>query len=232
MKTDNIELDGGPAFPSIASEFDGIDSNGIERWGNGPQGGMSLRDYFAAAATETDIQAIMTNTQLCGCTRLQARFWHADQMLIARAAFPKLNTGTAQSNESLIQRVAELERWLDYIAAPNDPNRKELLNHAEARAESLQSQLDRYTRISESGESLGGELEEREMRIALQSQLAAAQEDARRYRWLREQHWNESDMVVVRHPENSLKPGFDCPSGHRLDEIIDSAIDAAQGDPS
>ena len=43
-------------------------------------------------------------------------------------------------------------------------------------ADSLQSQLDRYTRLSEIGESLGGELEEREKRIELQSQLAAAQE--------------------------------------------------------
>jgi hypothetical protein len=42
--------DGGPAFPSIAPEFDGIDSNGVERWSSGPSGGMGLRDHFAGQA--------------------------------------------------------------------------------------------------------------------------------------------------------------------------------------
>jgi len=48
--------------------------------------------------------------------------------------------------------------------------------------------------------------------------------DAARYRWLREQHWNEADMAVVCEPKKSVKLGFDCPSGERLDEAIDSAI--------
>ena len=48
--------------------------------------------------------------------------------------------------------------------------------------------------------------------------------DAARYRWLREQYWNEADMAVVCDPKKSVKLGFDCPSGKRLDEAIDSAI--------
>ena len=52
--------------------------------------------------------------------------------------------------------------------------------------------------------------------------------DATRYRWLREQHWNEADMAVVCHPKKSVKLGFDCPSGQRLDEAIDAAMSTAQ----
>ena len=46
----DVTKDGGPAFPSIAPEFGGLDSEGGERWENAPHGGMSLRDYFAAKA--------------------------------------------------------------------------------------------------------------------------------------------------------------------------------------
>ncbi|MGB8422244.1 DUF7446 family protein [Paraburkholderia sp.] len=52
--------------------------------------------------------------------------------------------------------------------------------------------------------------------------------DAARYRWLREQHWNEADMAVVCHPKKSVKLGFDCPSGQRLDEAIDVGMTTAQ----
>lgn len=48
--------------------------------------------------------------------------------------------------------------------------------------------------------------------------------DAERYRWLRDQHWNEADMAVVCHPKKSVKLGFDCPSGERLDESVDAAM--------
>jgi hypothetical protein len=51
--------------------------------------------------------------------------------------------------------------------------------------------------------------------------------DAQRYRWLRAQHWNESNMAVVCDPKKSVKLGYDCPSGERLDEIIDASIAAS-----
>jgi hypothetical protein len=57
------------------------------------------------------------------------------------------------------------------------------------------------------------------------AEVRALREDAERYRWLRAQHWNESDLAVVRHPKQSVRLGFDCPSAERLD----SAIDAARG---
>ena len=53
--------------------------------------------------------------------------------------------------------------------------------------------------------------------------------DAERYRWLREQHWNEADMAVVCYPKKSVKLGFDCPSGQRLDEALDAAITKGEG---
>lgn len=50
--------------------------------------------------------------------------------------------------------------------------------------------------------------------------------DAERYRWLREQHWHDADLCVVRHPKKSVKLGYDCPSGEHLDKTIDAAIAA------
>lgn len=60
-------------------------------------------------------------------------------------------------------------------------------------------------------------------RKILLDRIEALELDADRYRWLREQHWNEADIAVVCHPKQSVKLGSDCPSGQRLDEIVDSA---------
>lgn len=48
--------------------------------------------------------------------------------------------------------------------------------------------------------------------------------NARRYEWLREQRWNESNIAVVCDPKSAVKLGYDCPSGKRLDVIIDEAM--------
>ncbi|MEE9869415.1 MAG: hypothetical protein PBV86_01420 [Delftia lacustris] len=45
---------------------------------------------------------------------------------------------------------------------------------------------------------------------------------AERYRWLREQNWHDSSLCVVRRPRQAIKPGYDCPSGERLDEFCDA----------
>ena len=47
-------------------------------------------------------------------------------------------------------------------------------------------------------------------------------EDAARYRFLRSCDWFDSAICVVAFPKKSVKLGSDCPSGVRLDEIIDS----------
>ena|SRR5258708_3374605 len=68
----------------------------------------------------------------------------------------------------------------------------------------------------------------------LTAEIDGLKRDAERYRWLREQHWNEADIAVVCYPKKSVKLGFDCPSGQRLDEAIDAAIAAlsqSKGEP-
>ncbi|MFM0405250.1 hypothetical protein [Paraburkholderia dipogonis] len=52
--------------------------------------------------------------------------------------------------------------------------------------------------------------------------------DAARYRWLRQQHWNEADMFVVAGSKSQVRLGADCPSLVRLDDVIDAAIATAQ----
>jgi hypothetical protein len=52
--------------------------------------------------------------------------------------------------------------------------------------------------------------------------------DAERYRWLREQFWNESELCLVRYPKDAVKLGYDCPSLDRLDYAIDAAIAASK----
>lgn len=48
--------------------------------------------------------------------------------------------------------------------------------------------------------------------------------DALRYRWLREQHWSESEVAVILDPKVNVKLGTDCPSGERLDNMIDAKL--------
>lgn len=45
--------------------------------------------------------------------------------------------------------------------------------------------------------------------------------DARRYRTLRQMHWNDGPLAVVANPKASVKLGADCPSGERLDQMLD-----------
>ena len=69
MSKDN----GGPAFPTVYANLEG--HNGTT--------GISLRDYFAAKASEEDIQRYMEYDGLM--TRQCARYMHADAMLAERA---------------------------------------------------------------------------------------------------------------------------------------------------
>lgn len=50
--------------------------------------------------------------------------------------------------------------------------------------------------------------------------------DAARYRWLRTQHWTDSEYVVTR--VSNLRPGMQIYSGENLDSIVDSAVSANQ----
>ena len=48
--------------------------------------------------------------------------------------------------------------------------------------------------------------------------------NADRYRWLREQHWNDSKFAVVSNPKTAVNLGSICPSRELLDAAIDAAI--------
>ena len=56
------------------------------------------------------------------------------------------------------------------------------------------------------------------------AEAEALRQDAERYRWLRAQHWSDSPLAVVADPRNAVKPGRDCPSSARLDELIDAEM--------
>lgn len=78
------------------------------------------------------------------------------------------------------------------------------------------------------GDGVLGPVEDFEALAAERDQLKtendALRKDADRYRWLRGQYWNESEIAVVCHPKKAVKLGFDCPSEERLDCAIDAAM--------
>jgi hypothetical protein len=45
-----------------------------------------------------------------------------------------------------------------------------------------------------------------------------------RYRWLRAQHWDTSQLCVVAKPKAAVKLGHCCPSGEYLDIAVDDAM--------
>jgi hypothetical protein len=49
-------------------------------------------------------------------------------------------------------------------------------------------------------------------------------QDAERYRWLRQQHWDEADMFVIAGSKSQVRLGTDCPTLVRLDDAIDAAL--------
>lgn len=65
-----------------------------------------------------------------------------------------------------------------------------------------------------------------------EDEIARLRADAERYRWLRAQHWESSSLGVVRDPKESVKLGYDVPSGDRLDMAIDEAMKQGAGEES
>ncbi|HEN8732024.1 hypothetical protein RDI61_14115 [Pseudomonas plecoglossicida] len=58
----------------------------------------------------------------------------------------------------------------------------------------------------------------------LKAENEALRKDAKRYRFLRNQHWPVAELAVVCNPKVSVKLGHDCPSGDRLDQQVDGAM--------
>lgn len=48
------------------------------------------------------------------------------------------------------------------------------------------------------------------------------QKDAERYRKLRAMDWFDGPFAVVTLPKEAVRPGTDCPSRERLDELLDA----------
>lgn len=65
-------------------------------------------------------------------------------------------------------------------------------------------------------------------RNALRAKVERLRKDSTRYRWLREQQWDRSEICAVMHPKLAVKLGYDCPSLDRLDAAIDGAMEAGQ----
>lgn len=61
------------------------------------------------------------------------------------------------------------------------------------------------------------------------SVVGGLRKDAKRYRFLRNQHWPVAYLAVVVNPKVSVKLGHDCPSGERLDEQVDGAMKRETG---
>lgn len=48
--------------------------------------------------------------------------------------------------------------------------------------------------------------------------------NSKRYELLRTKDWFESDYCVVMYPKQAVRPGNDCPSHSRLDELLDKEL--------
>lgn len=71
--------------------------------------------------------------------------------------------------------------------------------------------------------AMGDELSRRQFYGRVQEaidRLKKAEVDAKRYQWLRAQHWNDNTLCVVARPKEAVKLGFSCPSGELLDDAI------------
>lgn len=52
----------------------------------------------------------------------------------------------------------------------------------------------------------------------------AVERNAKRYEWLRAQHWSDAPLCVVADPKNSVKLARTCPFGDQLDAAIDKEM--------
>jgi hypothetical protein len=60
--------------------------------------------------------------------------------------------------------------------------------------------------------------------LALIAENEGLRKDAERYRTLREMHWFDGPLAVVRNPKDQVKLGSFCPSRENLDAEVDAAM--------
>lgn len=114
----------------------------------------------------------------------------------------------------LIERLLKLEK-----AYPDMATTKDLLKDTDPAvlADKMQPLIEQLIR---------NELEEcvSATETAVQPPSDDDKRDAQRYRWLREQHWSDNVVGIVRHPGEVLKLGTVCYSDASLDRLIDEAL--------
>ncbi|PNG11892.1 ead/Ea22-like family protein [Stutzerimonas stutzeri] len=131
---------------------------------------------------------------------------------------------------SLIAEVEGLERWkkeavdvmspvLDYaeglkVAKPGQSVTQALIaDHKRLHAEH-QFELERHRTTWTQLDQAKREIEQLKVNAA-------------RYEWLRLADWWRHPICVIRNPKEQAKLGSDCPSGERLDEAVDAAMQEA-----
>ena len=131
------------------------------------------------------------------------------------------------SDKFIVKTNDDVNEWMDefYVDGRNAPFNLHCLW-------AWQEQERRYSAIITELESLKDQLEcadeqvvflEKQVKNLMRESLSL-KKDAARYRWLRKQNWFDSDIAVVRSPNESIKIGYDCPSTERLDDYIDNEM--------
>jgi hypothetical protein len=91
-----------------------------------------------------------------------------------------------------------------------------------AEIERLEKFEDWFVRLDQVEQTLSASFKAE--RDQLKAENEALRKDAKRYRFLRNQHWPVAELAVVCNPKVSVKLGHDCPSGDRLDQQVDGAM--------
>ena len=120
----------------------------------------------------------------------------------------------------LVQLTAPLHIWLqvgDDLAHLSEPFTQNTEEYATWSADAATLVSVPYVRADEC-EMLRSEIER------LRAKLSDAETNAKRYQWLRSQHWSDGKFAVVQNPKTSVKLTSFCPSHELLDNAIDAEL--------
>lgn len=123
--------------------------------------------------------------------------------------------------QRLERDLAALQRELDNMTSAYNLRSDEVTGLMAMNQELRTDLNDARMLLDDSREELTAEMK---LVDALRADLAAAQRDAERYRWMRAQQWDTSNLFVVAGGKDRVKLGTDCPSSERLDALVDAAI--------
>lgn len=139
----------------------------------------------------------------------------------ARKERDQLKAANEQLTEAIGNQTARRfvgdddQRKIDDLVAAGIREDKRLIGQLKAKIEQQAEEYDKAWRH---------DLNDKNNVQVLAAEVDALRKDAERYRWLRKQNWFDSDIAVVRSPNESIKIGYDCQSNERLDNYIDNEI--------